>query len=394
MAYPFATASESGTSVTVTGLNGAALSAGTRVTGEAALRAIVMQNAVAKYTYERPTVDGTPAEPAAGHLFLKHEGAWLRCWAPYYGDWSFFAAPLTTTCDYADVVEASEDAAEIAFVWTSHALNVAYLGGNGVLWRDNNNVPMYADGGVFKWLTNIRLTKLVRLERGRPGVFTGWHSYPHVGPPPTRLYVGSPDNNEQAWVERELGTGRAAAVAWSSANQRAYFPAWALQRAATWAAAEASYGGQITERHWWSGIDDPTYGVMATAGFKLSQYPNFPNQQLVGPWYIASIPAADAGLGDVCTVTAQHRPIESGGWQFMPSPGRAAMVMHHCNNWMSPRGVVYRFQLFNGAVHYDADPTAVAVTGYTGAVEYGNEPTQALVNQIDALVNALTWPDD
>lgn len=383
----------------LTGLGGVAHKTGDVVTGEAALRALVLDNGIARYTYERPTVTTNPllqAEPAAGHLYVKANEAWLRCSTLYYGDWSFFAAPITTTCDRVEVVMATEDAVEVAFVWSDHRLDVAYLGGNGVLWRDSANVPFYDQWNgttqPFRWLKGIKLTKSVRLERGRAGAFIGWHSDPHVGPPPKRLTIGAIDNQDQAWAERELGFA-GSAVLWSSASAAhvGHFPAWSLQRA-VWATAEAQNGSAYTERHWWSGIHDPLYGAMATPAFAQTQCAGFPNVQTVGPWYVAGIPGSDTDVGAVCRYTVHQNPIESGGWQFMPTPGRASSVAHTCNNWPGPDGRVRRFQIFNGAFPYIADATAVTRAGYTGTVEYGNEPTASLRSRVGDIAAALTWP--
>lgn len=382
----------------ITGAGGAALSAGDIITGEANLRAISMQNGLARVKYTRPA----GSEPAACHLDVNtghtsegHEDLWIQATTDHYGDWSFFAAPIESTCDRVKVIEATADAVEIALIWDDHRLDVAYLGGSGVLWRDDGNVPFYDQwNGIsnrFRYLTGIEVTKVVRIERGREGYFIGWHSDPHLGPPPDRLYIGSPDNNEPAWAERELGTGGGDAVQFSSAGFAGYFPAWSER--AVWATAETQNGSAYTERHWWTGIDDPTYGAMATVAFAQTQNAGFPGQQLVGPWWVAGIPGSDVtGVGAVCRYMVFQNPVESGGWQFMPTPNRAASVAHFCNNWPTADGRVERFQVFVGAFPYEAVATAVAVAGYSGTVQYGNEPRAPLRARIAATAAALVWP--
>jgi len=376
------------TSVTITGLNGAALPAGTIVTGEANLRAVSVQNDRVKYTYE----NSTNSNYGSGHMYIMFDGEWRRCFSPTYGDYAFFAVPIPSTADRIVVLRNDGDVAEISIEWTALALNTSYLSNNGIVERNYTLALNYnQSSSVIKYLTTTHLRKLVRVERGKQGYYIGYHSSPLIGPDPYQLHaIGASSNNETAFGEREVGTGGGTAVAFASTGKKAYFPAWRTQR--NWAAVLSAIP-TFDNYAFWPGLDDPTYSPWNNAAVIAMQPAGYPAEQASGPWWIADIPADDyGGYAHVCRYIVQRNPNELGVWNYASSS--AFVVNHFTNPWREADGRPTKYPLFVGAEYYVPDASAVAVTGYTGTVPFGAEPSAALQSTIAAKAAALTaeWP--
>lgn len=391
MSYPFNIASQR---CTLTGLNGAALSAGTVLTlasdGEDAIRAITMENGLFKVDYSASlTTDQSPVH----HPYIKNpDGEWIRTSTLTYGDGWFCVRPFATPYDRVEVVEANQDVIEVAFQYLNVALDIPYLNNLGVINRDQNLGVNYTQAAVMKWLTDINVTKTIRMERGVQGYWMSMNTEPRVAPPLWLLTApGATSNNENDYGEREIWTSENAAVLWSS-NPLAgvsHHPAWGAR--AIWDTAAIAIGQAINNKTWWAGIDDATYSIMAHAGYKQTQWNSagFPRQQLTGPWYIADISAES----NVCRYVVQQDPLETGGWQFSSSQyGKGSS--HFVHGWPGKDGREKKFPVFYGAVYYVADATAGPLSGYSGNVAYANEPSAAIQARIAALATERhgSWP--
>jgi hypothetical protein len=368
--------------VNVTGLYGA-LPEGTILTlagdGEDALRALVVENGLFKLTYEEQ--DGQ--EPASLQVYLKIDGAWTRICSTVYGDWSFFVAPIEVAYDEIEIIEASGDAVEVAFRLLVHELDVPYLSSFGVTSRDEDGGANYHSNATVKAITELRVTKLIRMERGKAGYFHAWHSEPRCAPSLKNLLdgPGSVENNESDFGEREFGPGYGSSVAFSSNEEAgvARFPAWGDR--AIWDTAATEIGQAIPNHTFWFGIDDANYGVMAHASYAQTQNnaAGFPRQQLTGPWWFADIPSTAVVTG-ICRYNVQQMPLESGVWQFGSALGQS--TNHFCHSWPDDDGRMLKFQVFYGAFAYDADTSS----------DYANEPKQVLRDECARLAAALEWP--
>lgn len=383
MSYPFNIVSER---CQLTGLNGAALSAGTTLTlasdGEAALRAVTMENGRFKVTYEDLNPDDT-AEECSHHPYLKVGSDWVRL-STAYGDWTFFCAPLGDPYDEMEVIEASPEVIEVAWRVNAHALNVPHLSNVGVTMRDPDGNAVYTSGGALKYHTVVKFTKLMRMERGQPGYFVGFHSSPTIGPSLKQLASGpgAAANNESDFAEREFGPGSGALYVFSSNTNTtpAHMPTFIAK--AAWDTAEAAMG-DIPNHAWWSGIDDPTYGSMANVNYAPTQpgTGTFPRQQLTGPWWVADIPNSSmVGGPSLVRFLAMQMPLESNCNGF--SSASYDTFAHFMNAWPADDGRPMKFQVFYGGLSYTADSSN----------SYANEPTAALRSQLDSLASGIAWP--
>lgn len=365
--------------------------AGTLATGDVITDVTDMRTAVV--TNGLFKLDGQVASgqshPTAHIPYLRDttDGSWMRIGHTSYGDWSFFVVP-TTEWDSMTVVEATGSAVEVAWRISAQALNVAYLGGNGITMRDPDGNPVYYSNGVLKYHTTVAIEKRVRFEEGLPGYFMSWWSEPRIAPSLKQLSaIGVQPNNDTDFGEREFGPGHGAAVAFSSNSDAGscHMPGW-INRS-IWTTVEAGVGHAVSH-HWWAGIDDANYGDYGHASYAQSQGDGFPRTQSTGPWWIADIPNFE-GAPAVCRYAVQQMPIESGCWGFTTTGDTSC---HFCHSWPDGNGVPMKWQVFYGAFAYAADATAGPLTGYTGDQAYANEPTSALRAQVASLASSLSWP--
>lgn len=370
---------------TITGEDGAALAEGDIVTGEDAVRAVAIENGLARVTYELP--EG--AEPAAHHLFIAHEGEWLRCLRPGYGDWSFWVTPISVAADRAVVIEANEDAVEVSFEWAAKSLdNAGYGFPGGLNSRDYARNLIYPSGSATpRQIATVHLRKVLRMERGVRGYWRSWRSDPNIVPQITA--AGQAANNEKDLGERELGIGGGAAVVWASTGNIAYFPAWLEQR--DWSAVVAALPS-FDNFAFWPGIDDATYPPWNHATVIAMQPPGCPAEQAEGPFYVADIPKANyGGHPNICRYMVAKNPQEIGTWCYAGQLGET--TNHLTNPWTERDGRLTRFPNFLGAEYYEPDDTAAAKAGYTGDVDYANEPSASIQSKIDLLATYLRWPE-
>lgn len=383
MSYPFNIRAEA--KVQITGINGTTLNTGDVVTGEDNLRAVTIENGYCKVTYELP--DG--AEEGACHLYIMHDGEWRRCFRPGYGDWTFWVSPLQGTADRIVVLQATPDVVEISIEWTAHDLDTGYLGTAGLVSRDYARSVNYPSSSSNpKLITEVHLRKVVRVERGVQGYWLAWRSDPNVVPMITGASALA--NNEANLGEREFGTGGGTAVAWASTGNVAYFDAWRDQR--DWSAVTTALPS-FDNFAWWPGIDDATYPPWNHATVIAMQPAGYPAEASGGTYYIADIPASSyGGYANVCRYLVQKNPNEIGVWCYAGQLGE--VVNHFTNPWTESDGRLTRYQVFIGAVYHAPDATAVAKAGYTGNVDYGNEPTSAIQATIAARAAAVLagWP--
>ncbi len=373
------------------GLDGVVHQTGDVITGEAALRALVITNGLVDVSYERGVYEPNPAylgDPAAHHLFLNATATTPRRRAFYWehGDWPGMGVGFATTAAKATVIHANDGAVEVAFSWPDHRLDTAYLTRRGIsILAPDTYEPLYRRSALdlpnfdpdqhLALFRSIHVVKVVRVERGLPGYYVGWHTDPRLGPPMSRLEIGSPLNNTTDQGEREIGTGLGVGVAWSSnpAAGVAHFPEWGQRP--VWAEAEAQIGQGIAWRHWWAGIDD---SLVVPEPAMRTQAPGFPNEQHVGPWYVADIPTW-AGLSGVARVVAMQRPQMAAVYQFYPTSS-GANVINTVNEWPGPDGRPLKFQVFIGVLAHDV-------------VDRLAEPTPTLRQEVDQLVRSLDWPN-
>lgn len=386
MSYPFNIRTIA--RVQATGLNGALLSTGDIITGESNLRAISVTNGLVKVTYERP--DALLSEYPACHLYLLRDGEWLRCVTEQYGDWSFFVNPISATCDRAVVVEATDEAVEISFEWTAHDLDTGYLSTPGLNERNPSGALNYFDGSPTPHrITESYTRKVVRIQRGIRGYWLAWRSKPEMTPEITAHSQGLNNDKDHAG-EREFGTGNGSAVAWASTGKIAYFPAWRSQR--DWSAVTTALP-TFDNFAWWPGIDDPPYSPWSHATVIAMQPAGYPAHQTTGPWYIADIPVSNyGGNANICRYLVMKNPHESGSWCYAGQSG--TVLTHLANNWIESDGRRTRFSCFLGAEYHVPDATAVAKSGYTGNVDFGNEPSATIQATIAARVATVVgaWP--
>lgn len=348
----------------VTGTGGVTLPAGTVVTG-AALRDIVMWGERTRVTYRARTPD---VQRGCHMLEVLAGGEWIEAMEADQADWSYFVVSLTSLYDRATVVEASDDAVEVAWQYNAHSFT-----NTPIPYRDWNNGINYSQGAVnpnFKTITSTKLIKTIRVQRGEPGYYVGYHSDPRVGPHGSQIPA---QNNETAWGERELGLSGGSAAAWASTGRIARWPAWADDVDGRWTAA----GLQATaNKVWWPGIDDATYAPYNSSAWISTQQAGFPAEQATGPFYVCDIHYSKP----VAKILAMRQRFEVGGWKVGTYGG---IVLHHTNEAHAPTGVPYRHQAFIGGVHYAPDSSSA----------FANEPRAGIVRTMDELAAGLRWPE-
>ncbi len=349
------------------GPDGAALRTGDVVTDGAELREIVLGNHLARVTYAARSPD---VQRGCHMLQVPIGGAWTDAMEPDMADWSYYAVSVSVVADRATVVEASDEAVEVAFQWDS--FDLTSFSGGGVIYRDWNAAINYAQSQAnpnWKKITSTKLVKTIRVQRGEPGYYVGWHSDPRIGPLGSQIPAL---NSETAWGERELGTGGGNAVAWASSGNVARWPAWADDADGRWTAAGL---GATANKIWWPGIRDPAYAPYTGAAWIATQPDGYPAVQAAGPYYVADLHYSIAAAKFI----AMRDAFEIGCWKVGT---RGGTVLHFTNEIHGPHGAPYRHQAFIGGVPYVADSSNA----------YANEPTLALQNAIDQRVRALQWP--
>lgn len=386
----------SGDPVTVTGASGP-LTAGDVIAG-ADVRGIVLDNGMAQVTYEILDQYGAspPVRELGSHMLWRRTGSgqpYARALSTAYGDWTYIAAPFSTGAVEAHVLTATDDVAEVAFVFDHHldytgtqdsfgftpvwwggpgACTPAngcgcFLAGCGVAERDFGGdgirVAPYCDEPTcLRWIRHVTFVKTVRLERCAEGYFVGYHSDPPLNPK-----NGAAGNHENSYGERELGTGGWNAVTWSSAGNIFRHP------------------GQA--QHGYLGIDDPTY-LPSYPG----QYQGFPAEQATGPWWVADIPYFNRAdeMPFVRYVVLEHR-LETGVWSF-GAQQLGSTVVHFMNAETEADGQPTRYQAFVGAMPHIAQEQACAITGLSGLWRcFPSEPLASTTAAIEARL-PLSWP--
>lgn len=370
MSWPFNVVSVPG--VTVTGTGGSSLSQGDVVTGSAVRDIVITQGNSTRVIYGARTPD---AQLGSHMLQINIDGTWTATMEPDMGDWSYFTVSILVAASRATVVHKSDDAVEVAFQWDSFDMS-SYSGG-GIPYLDPAGGLTYPQSSsTYKVIASTRLIKTIRVQRGEPGYYVGWHSSPLVGPhgddiaaPANPLFQSS-----TAWGERELGTGGGNAVAWSSAGRTARWPAWADDVDGKWTAQSL----QATDNKiWWSGIRKPSYAPYTSAAWIAVQGSGYDaDPQSAGPYYVAdlhySIPVAK--------IMVIRDSYEIGCWKVGT---RGGTVLHFANETHSAHGVPYRHQAFIGCKHYAADSSG----------SYANEPSASIQTWASGLAAGLNWPE-
>lgn len=310
----------------------------------ASVRDVVIQNGLVKVTYEVKTPD---SEKGAHTLYRWDGSAYTRATTTQYGDWSFFVVGFTVVADRAIVLEASSDLVEVAFEWTTFSI------GSGVPDYDSTPSLNYASGqsgANYKKILSTKLTKVIKVMRGREGYFAAWHSTPRVGPSANLIPAY---NNETAWGERELGTGGGNRVSFASTGNSCLHPDWGADSRG-W--IPLGFTG-AANRPMWPGIDDSqAYGASASL-----QPAGFPADASSGPWWLADLHAENATTYPFCRYVILRQRLECGFWQF--GDGQyGATVVHFTNEASDDSGIPYRYMVFIGAFPYtspslSAEPT-------------------------------------
>lgn len=368
MSYPFNVVFTPG--VTVTGTGDAALAQGDVITGSAVRDIVITQGDSTRVVYTARTPD---VQRGCHMLQLNINGTWTDTMEADMGDWSYYTITVGSTADRATVVYKSNDAVEVAFQWDAFDLS-SYSGG-GVPNRDGTvsaalNYPQ--SSATVKRITATKLIKTIRVQRGEPGYYVGWHSDPRVGP--TGSQIAASLNVDTAWGEREIGLGGGSAVGWSSGRTAvARWPAWADDVDGRWTANGL---GSTDNKIYWCGIGDPTYSPYNSAGWIAVQGSGYPNTQSTGPFYVAdlhySIPVAKVMVSRIARCI--------GFWKVGTRGGAVSVFTNESH---SPAGVAYRHQLFIGCKHYTADSSSA----------YANEPSASIQSWASGLAAGLAWPE-
>jgi hypothetical protein len=367
MSYPFNIVSTP--AVTVTGTSGATLAQGDVVTGAAVRDIIITQGNSTRVLYTVRTPD---TQRGAHMLQLNISGTWTDTMEADEGDWSYYGVSVTATADQATVVYKSNDAVEVAFQWD--AFDLSTFSGGGVQFRDwtaNANLNYPESSAVVRRISATKLIKTIRVQRGEPGYYVGWHSDPRVGPNNRQLSTLNVDN---AWGERELGLGGGSAVGWSSGRSAvARWPAWADDVDGRWTAAGLS---GTANKIYWCGQADPTFAPYDSAGWISAQGSGYPNTQTTGPFYVADIHYSIA----VAKIMVSRIARCVGFWKVGT---RGAAVSVYTNEDHSASGVPYQHQWFIGVRSYTADSSSA----------YANEPSASLQSWASSLASSLDWPE-
>lgn len=354
--------------VTVTGTGGAALAEGDTIT--TGIRDIVIsQGNLTRVVY---TARDPDVQRGCHMLQLNIDGTWTDTMEADQADWSYFGVSITATADRAKVVHKSDDAVEVAFIWDEFDLS-SYSGG-GIIYRDWAQAINYAQGQSnpnWKLIDTIKLTKTIRVQRGEPGYYVGWHSFPYVGLP--QDVIPNETSEDTAYGERELGLGGGSAVAWSSNGRTARWPAWADDEDGRWTAQGL---GATTNKIWWAGIKDPHYAPYTGSDWIAVQGGTYPDMQATGPYYVADIHNSIP----VAKIMVSRIPREIGGWKVGTYGG---IVSHFCNEDVDDSGVIYRHQIFIGCKGYTADSSSA----------YANEPSASIQTWASGLAASLAWPE-
>lgn len=350
--------------VTLTGL--ATYVQGDIITGAANLRALRCRNGFAGWSY---AVRAPDVQRGSHMLEMNTAAGYVEVLDAEFGDYAYFISSIAVIADRAVVVELSDDAVEVAFQWDVHPHTAVAL-------YDQTGSPNYNNVPAVKTSSSCRLQKTLRVQRGEPGYYVGWHSTtptnePDVGLVPSR-------NNDTGWGEREIGIGGGAAVCWSSSGNVARWPAWIDDLDGRWTAAGLA---ATANKVWWPGIDDPTY-LPAAWNPPLSPA-GFPAEQANGPFYIADI-HHDTVTVPYARLLATRQKLEMGAWQipFSTAVAWGSPTVHMLNAARSPAGTPYRHMAFIGAIAYAADSSSA----------FANEPKASIQASMLALATNLRWP--
>ncbi|KAB2901653.1 MAG: hypothetical protein F9K40_08370 [Kofleriaceae bacterium] len=305
-------------------------------------RSIVIENGIVRVSY--PQLASGNDQLGAHMLELMIDGQWQRVLGNWYGDWTFFVAPLYESAHTAHVITETPDVVEVAFEfdhWLDYPGSYStrghvprwwdestqgpceestecrcYLGGCGVPaidWEGSAIFPHnYLD--TPKYIRHVTFTKVIRVERCGPGYFVGYHSTPTLT---WGSWIDS-DPYQSAAGEREHGLGWVSSVTFASS-------------------------GVV--------VRNPEAGAHTSLGIV---------EQPVGPWWFSSLPdAADYGL-----FIAEEHPMPSFVWQFAPTHAGTPLV-HKMNPRIGVDGRPMRYQSFLGAYPYvmadrNAEPTPEA----------------------------------
>lgn len=375
MSYPF-NIKRSRCTITA---SGSPLATGDTVTSSDALRSTTIETNDIKLVYR----ENGSSNPASCHLYVKNNEEWVRCFDAVEADWAYYVVAPSAQADRIKVIEASDDAVEISIEWDAYSLT-GYGGGAGFNSRDYARNLIYPSSSTTpRQIASLKLRKVVRVVRGLKGYFAAWHSAPNFVPMITA--VGQAANNELDLGEREMGTGGGSRVTWASSGVVCYSPAWRDQR--DWSAF-AAHSPSSDNYHCWLGSDDITAPPFNHATFIAMQPAGFPAEAASGGFYAADIYPTT----NVVRYIVQKNPNQIGVWHYDGQNG--ILVNHLTNPWVEADGRPTRFPIFIGAEYYVADSTSAAVSGYTGNVAYGNEPSTTIRATIASRVADVTgaWP--
>ena len=324
------------------GAAGTPLNKGDVITG-ADVTSVYMQNGIVKYTYE--------AAGPTGRLYRWDGSAYTQATGTD-GDYSYFVTNTgnSVLCDRITVVECTTDEVELAYQWDTWSTGTTTVAYRDWVGAGSRNFP--DSSATPKYITETVLTKTVIMKRGREGVFMGWHSDPRVGP--FALQIPAQNNNTD-WGEREFGTGSGNRVSFASSGNSALHPDWG---------ADARWGGAgvyPTNRHWWAGIDDATYGDYDDAAYIALQDAGFPAEQTTGPWWIADLPSDNATTRPFCRYIVMRQRLECAAFQFSAG-AYGQTVIHFVNEANDASGVPYRTMIFLGAFLYTSDDLSAEPT--------------------------------
>lgn len=354
--------------VTIT-LDGAALVEGTVITDDT-MRDVVIRNGIVQVDYRAPSPSGQ-----AGATFLSTWNSGTETYelavSAQYGDWFYWVETIDTRATRMRVITANVDCVRIALEWDSYVISPsvnAYGPSNELIYLQNQSSPNF-----LKISTLRKLVKVIELQRGRDGYFSGVHSVPSLAP---QIDAGATYEHDGSRGERERGLGSGSEVAFASSGLSARFPEWG--EGAVWDAVDAAWGGAGLDNHaWWPGVSDTTafsqspYTAPQQAAYAAAQPDGFPQDQAVGPWWVADLTATH------CRYLVMQDRNEIGVWCY---DGQLGVVVQHITNPNADDTNRPRlFQTYIGAFAY-------------ASADLGAEPTAGLSGRVALLAGALDWP--
>jgi hypothetical protein len=198
---------------TITGTDGAALTVGQVITGDA-VRDVVLANSKIKVTYDDPET----GQNGSHQLHVLVGGTWVPALDAGYRDYFYFVQTVSQVATSVTVLRADADAVEAIWEWPAHDITAANLdqineAGQLIYPQSSANSRKH---------TTVNLRKRIRVERGAEGYFVGISSSPRVSPGESTEEAFEEEGN---FGEQEIGLGPGSAVTRSSAGVTARHPA-------------------------------------------------------------------------------------------------------------------------------------------------------------------------